>query len=163
MDYFSHGQDAPQPRGHDLPTPAHAAPQQSQSLESGQKQTGKIIVFDTITCWGIIQPFDGSNLIPGLIHHEVNQNVHLHHALSLHVSKEHDSHTYAFDTHYDIALENDDTYKKIVCWDSINNLAVVSNDKGRLMVIHHTTHSNHKVPQDLTLPLGCQIVCNVFR
>lgn len=127
----------------------------------GPRKTGEVVLFDPTTCWGLIKPLDGSRLVYGMIDLEIHEHVHLHPSLSLNIRKEYDAHTYMFDTHYDTALESNGTYKRIVCWDSINNIAVVSNDKGRLMVTHYT-NAHNVVPQSLHLPPGCEIVCNFF-
>ena len=123
-----------------------------------QRTRGKILLFDTQTCWAIIAPDDGSRVLPGKISFRVPHHLHLHHSVSLIVGKEYDETAYEHDMSYDISKELDvHSYKCLVVWDSVNKFAVLSNGVGRLKI---GTYSNlrNEVPDCMHLPENCQIV-----
>ena len=131
----------------------------SQALMSlpSIRSTGRILLFDPRTCWAIIAPSDGSQVLPGKITFSVPHHLHLHDAVTLIVGKEYDETEYEYDMNYDLSKEFDvDTYKSLVLWDSVNNIAVLSNGSGRLKI---TTYSNSRdvVPAQLHLPLNCKL------
>ena len=120
-------------------------------------KTGRIVLFDTRTCWAIIAP-NGSKVLPGKITFNVPHHLHLHSSVSLIVGKEYDESAYEYDMSYDLSKEDYvDSYKSIVAWDSMNKYAVLSNGSGRLKI---TTYSNSRnvVPDHIHLPEHCQIV-----
>lgn len=134
-------------------------PSSHPSLPVTYRISGQVVLFDPLTCWAIIAPFDGSRVIPGKITtFSVPHHLHLHSSVSLIVGKEFDETPYAYDMDYDLSHEIDpSTYKRLVLWDSVNKFAVLTNGSGRLKI---TTYSNSGsvVPYHAQLPEHCQLV-----
>ena len=132
------------------------------TIRSKTCRIGRIIILDTKKCLAIIRPEHDSGLIICTYVNETSKSVHLHDALSLNVGTKFKSHAYSFDMNYDLDCGRHESYKTFVCWDSINNLAVMSNNRGRLMVARYSNPRN-VIPAYLYLPRGCEIVSNLLH
>lgn len=127
---------------------------------------GRIVCFDTHSSWGIIQPDiqpdNNTWLIYGRITCEVPPHLHLCPSIRLLISGEFDDLPYQFASSYNPSNESSDTYDTIQCFDATNNLAVVSNGVGRLMLCHYS-NTNNTIPPSLVLPPHCQLFCDVLE